>query len=71
MGKFDSDLVDVSVIVKAETDKAYKVWAGTDKDEDVWLPKSQIEIEYGPRRNGSRVATVTMPQWLAHEKKLI
>ena len=58
-----SDLVDISVEVKAETDAAVKVFDG---DTTCWLPKSQIEIE---RLNGGVI--VTMPEWLALDKGLI
>jgi hypothetical protein len=60
-----SDLIDVVVIIKAETSKAYLV---TDGAKEVWLPKSQIEVE---KHKDSMTSTVTMPEWLAIEKRLV
>lgn len=54
------DLVDVSVILKHETDKA---WLFSDGTKDVWIPKSQCEFD------GRQ--TVTMPEWLATDKGLV
>lgn len=56
----ESDLVDIAGEVRGETDKAIRFFDG---DVTVWLPKSQIED------NGD--GTVTMPEWLAHDKGLI
>lgn len=61
-----SDLADITVIVRRETDKAWLVDHGG--REPCWLPKSQCEIE--PNRDG-RTSTLTMPQWLAEEKGII
>ena len=58
-----SDLIDLEVEIKAETDAAVLV---SDGDKEAWLPKSQIEIE----RKG-RVATVTLPEWLAIAKEFV
>lgn len=58
MGK--SDLIDIALIVKHETDKA---WLVNDGDNDVWLPKSQAE--------SNEDGTFTMPEWLALEKRFI
>lgn len=41
--------------------------AGNGKEIWVWLPKSQIEVE----ENKDGTCTVTMPEWLAHDKGLI
>jgi hypothetical protein len=51
-----SELVDLDVVIKAETELAIGV--ENLKGRMVWLPKSQIEIERGKGRN----ATVTMPE---------
>ncbi len=56
-----SDLIDIACKIKAETDKAILIDDGT---KEVWLPKSQIELN----REDS---IVTMPEWLAMEKELI
>ncbi len=58
------DLVDVTVKLKHETKAA---WLVSDGDRDVWLPKSQCELEHGK----DMVCIVTMPEWLAVEKELI
>lgn len=55
-----SDLIDIAVILKGETDKAWRVDAGM--GEPKWIPKSQCEFEDG---------TLTLPEWLAKEKGLI
>lgn len=60
-----SDLVDISVIVRHETDKAVLVDHGG--EEPIWLPLSQIEIE--PNHDGTH--TVTLPEWLATGKEMI
>lgn len=57
-----SDLVDIEVIVRRETDRA---WGVEDPDKEgnlIWLPKSQCEIDDG---------TLTCPEWLARDKGLI
>jgi hypothetical protein len=35
---------------------------------NVWLPRSEIEIEYKDQRH--KLAEVTMPVWLAAEKEI-
>lgn len=60
-----SDLIDIVVIVKNETAKAYLV---TDSKKQVWLPKSQIEIV---KSRTDMTSTVTLPEWLAIEKGLV
>jgi hypothetical protein len=60
-----ADIFDVVVTVKAETEKAILV---TVNDEDeVWLPKSQIEYE----KNRDGTTTVSAPTWLLRDKELI
>ena len=58
------DLVDVTCKLKHETKAA---WLISDGDRDVWLPKSQCELELGK----NMVCIVTLPEWLAVEKELI
>lgn len=63
-----SDLVDIAGFLRGPgTEKAVLFDDGVTQ---VWLPRSQIEIEYPPDAP-SGMATVTMPEWLAHEKGLI
>lgn len=63
-----SDLVDIAVCRMAETDKAILVSETGEKDDAVWLPKSQIEIENDGHKN---FITVTLPEWLAKDKGLV
>ena len=67
-----SELVDVSVMIRAETDKAILVSEGINgpdgKEIRHWLPRSQIEIDPNMGDDG---ATVTLPRWLCEEKGLI
>ena len=63
-----SDLVDVAVCRMAETDKAILVSETGEKENAVWLPKSQVEIENDGHAN---FVTVTLPQWLAKDKGFI
>lgn len=60
-------LHDIQGYIHMETEKAVLFSEDDDKDEAVWLPKSQIEIE---KLQGS-IVEVTMPEWLAKEKELI
>lgn len=62
------DLIDISVIVTVQTTRAVLVHEG-DPGEQVWLPRSQIELE--PEPDGDGYYTVTMPIWLAKEKGLM
>lgn len=67
-----SDLVDLTLSIHAETDAA--ILASDDGVEKTatWLPKSQVEIErFGPERPGEYEAVVTLPVWLATERRLI
>jgi len=62
-----SDLIDIVVQLKAETDKAWLVNDGT---KDVWVPKSQCKL-YKDAPLGRNEKILTLPEWLAHEKELI
>jgi hypothetical protein len=61
----DAKLCDVAVQLKHETPKAYLVNDGAN---DVWLPKSMVELDDS---GGDDNAIVTMPEWLARDKGLI
>jgi len=52
----------------AETPRAILVESLDFTSPKVWLPKSQIEIE---RTDRGDYVTVTLPEWLAIEKKLV
>ena len=53
-------LIDIAAEVKAETDRAWKLFDGSTTE---WVPKSQVE------RNDD--GTFTMPEWLAMNKGFI
>lgn len=53
-------VVDIEAEIRAETDRAVLLWDGKTEG---WVPKSQVEV------NGD--GTVTMPEWLAHEKEFV
>lgn len=56
-----SNLIDIAVDLKRETEKAYLV---SDGAQEVWLPKSQVEYDEDAK-------TMAMPEWLAKDKGLI
>lgn len=62
-----SDLIDVTM--HRHIDRPAAIFASDtgERDDAVWLPKSQIEIE---EQDGA-IVVVTMPSWLAAEKGLI
>jgi len=62
-----SDLIDLSMQIHAETERAILVSDTGDRDDAVWLPLSQIEVN---ERRGS-VLEVTCPTWLVKDKGLI
>lgn len=59
------ELIDIAVQVRHETPKAWLVFDGR---REVWIPKSQAELEL---EGSIGAATITMPEWLAKEKELI
>jgi hypothetical protein len=65
-GSYKSDLIDISVTLVHQTEKAILVDHGGDSN--VWLPKAAVEIERDP--NG-KTHTITLPQRLATEKGLL
>lgn len=62
-----SDLVDITVQLLHETDRAVLVTDSTPEN-GVWLPLSQIEIE--PADTGG-LHVVTLPEWLAMDRGLV
>jgi hypothetical protein len=56
---------DITCKLKAETEKAILV--SVDGENFVWLPRSQIEIEY----KSKDTVIVTAPEWLLLDKDLI
>lgn len=64
-----SDLVDLDVVVRRETDAAWGI-ADPDKPGNIiWLPKSQCQVD--DIKLPSKAATLTCPEWLAMERGLI
>jgi len=61
-----SDLLDLTVLLLAQTEKAVCVWTEETNAKGVWLPKSQCEFECDVGRRG----TLTLPKWLATAKGL-
>lgn len=62
-----SDIIDIKMQKHAETSKAILASDDGDKEKAVWLPKSQIEIE----EDKDGYIIVSLPEWLAMEKKLV
>ena len=58
-----TNLVDITCIVRHETDKAWLIHDGM---QEVWIPKSQSELH-----EDENDTIITMPEWLAREKGLI
>lgn len=57
-----ADLIDIAVQLHHETPKAWLVSDSGDKKDAKWIPKSQAELADG---------VLTIPEWLAKEKKFI
>lgn len=71
-GKTMSDkVVDVSCLVKRQTEKAWLVVSEHGKE--VWLPKSQVEVDIDGAPGGRLPwnGVVTLPQWLAINEELV
>lgn len=64
------ELADLTLTFHHETDAAVLVSDDGDRDNAVWLPKSQIEMDNDNPREGDSVE-VTLPYWLAKEKELV
>lgn len=62
------ELHDVSLAFHRETEKAIQVSESGKQADAFWLPKSQIEWEIDKTNELS--CNVTLPAWLASEKKL-
>lgn len=60
-----SDLIDITGQIAGEGTK--KAVLFNDGTRSVWLPRSQIEVAPA----GHDLVEVTLPEWLAHEKRLI
>lgn len=65
-----SDLIDVTLQVHHETDKAFLVSDDGDRTKAVWVAKSQCER--GDRAPiGKGIYEFSMPEWLATEKGFV
>jgi hypothetical protein len=62
-----SDLIDITMQLHHETEKAVLASNDGEREKAVWLPKTAIEIE----RTATNIAIITMPERLAIEKGLV
>jgi hypothetical protein len=62
----EEDIEELFESIKYETDKSYLFGDKGTKDNDCWLPKSQVEVT--EISNGYKVR---IPEWLAKKKDLI
>lgn len=70
MSRGKRELVDLTLHLHHETEKAWLVSNDGERDTAIWIPKSQVEL--GDRVNlRSQVFEFTMPEFLAYEKGLI
>ena len=61
--------IEVYVEILQETDLAYRVDDGSNRKEDVWIPKSQVS-DRDDDRTTPGLTCLTIPEWLAIEKGL-
>ena len=61
------DIIELKVLKKHETEKA--VLVENLKEKDVWIPKSQIEIDYEDEETS--LIDIQIPEWLAIDKELL
>ena len=64
-----SDLVDIAMCRHMITERAILVSDDGDQANARWLPLSECEVVMTDPARG--FVTVTLPEWLAHEKGLI
>ena len=65
-------LIDLELVQKASSPKAYGVTQYEEDEDLIWLPKSQVERgEKLNTRGNYDHYEYTMPEWLAKEKGLI
>ena len=68
MSRRDAEKIEVSVMFKRESNLAVLV---NDGDKDIWLPKSQIDVEGGEFPEEGKSCELLVAEWLAKEKGLI
>jgi len=61
------DIMELTVLKKHETEKAILVQ--NLKQKDVWIPKSQIEIDSEDEETS--MIDIQIPEWLAIDKELL
>jgi cold shock CspA family protein len=66
MTKFSDEAADYDLVYQMDTDAAF-LFKDLD-DDDVWLPKSAVEV--GGTLKRGQVVSVTIPNWLAEAKGL-
>ena len=59
-------IVDISCTLHAKSERAIFVSTDGYVENAVWLPLSQVEVSFF----GTKEIIVTLPEWLAVEKKL-
>lgn len=64
--KKNHDIIEVSVLLKHETDAAILV--SEDGEKGIWIPKSKCEFSDSDVHG---FVTIELPEWLALEKGLI
>ncbi len=64
------ELVDIEGDLLDTKEKAIQFTATGDKADAVWLPLSLIEVQERPMGGPHRII-VTLPQWLAEDRKLV
>ncbi|MBI5940108.1 MAG: hypothetical protein HY859_06755 [Caulobacterales bacterium] len=60
-------LTEITVRLIQQTERGILVNDSDDPDNAVWLPKSQVEFV----EKGGDLIEVTLPEWLAIERKLV
>jgi len=68
MSRHDTEMCEVAVTMKRETERAVLI---NDGDRDHWLPKSQIEAEDGEFPEAGVSFTLRVAAWLAKDKGII
>lgn len=64
-------LTDIEVFLHHETEKAWKVSTTGHRDDGVWVPKSQAELEQPTHLSVSNIWILTAPEPLLIEKGLV
>ncbi len=67
--KKNHNIIEITVLLKRQTNLAVLVQGDIgEKPKDVWLPKSQVEIEPLDEKD---FVKIQLPVWLAEDKGLI